>query len=55
MSKTIQRYKIIKGLFQGRVFKGSYCAGRVWNEESYGQSYPLENCEVIDDTCTTRK
>jgi hypothetical protein len=50
MSKDIRKYKVTKGMFYGLVFRGTIVGGRVWNEDTYGQSYPLEDCEVVNDT-----
>ena len=48
-TKHIKKYRVIKGIFINTVFNGSIVGDRVWNEDSYGQSYPIENCEVINE------
>lgn len=40
------KFKVITGIFAGLNFEGEVINGRVHNNETTGQSYPLENCEA---------
>ena len=44
-------YKIIAGIFEGREFNGSEVVingeKRIWDNDSFGRSYPADNCIVI--------
>jgi len=44
-------YKIISGIFEGKEFNGSELIingeKRIWDNDSFGRNYPIENCEVI--------
>jgi len=46
---TIMKYRITKGIFEGRIFSGEIIRDRVWDNDSFGRSYPIENCEVVED------
>lgn len=47
----MKKYKIISGIFTNREFNGheQIINGeiRIWDCDSFGRSYPVENCEVI--------
>ena len=47
----MKKYRITKGVFEGREFTGNettICGEvRIWDCDSFGSSYPIENCEVI--------
>lgn len=47
----MKKYRIIKGIFEGREFNGNetiICGEvRIWDCDSIGRSYLIENCEVI--------
>ena len=51
----MKKYRIIKGVFEGREFIGNetvICGEiRIWDFDSIGRSYPIENCEVIEWVC----
>jgi len=42
-------FKVIKGIFEGHTFKGeiSHDGNRVHDLNSFGRSYPVENCKLI--------
>jgi hypothetical protein len=37
-------YKVIIGIFEGTIFNGEVINNRVYNLNTKGQSYPVENC-----------
>jgi hypothetical protein len=43
------RYKVIRGIFSGLVFKGCVNSDktRIINLNTIGQSYPIENCCLV--------
>lgn len=41
-------YKVIFGIFEGTIFKGKVIGNRVYNLDTEGQSYLLENCIKIN-------
>ena len=38
------KYQVIKGIFEGVIFEGKIINNRIFNLETEGQSYPIENC-----------
>lgn len=40
----MKKYIVIKGIFEGTIFNGIEKNGRIYNVDTVGQSYPLENC-----------
>lgn len=45
----MNRFIITSGIFEGTSFLGSVKNNRVFNTETIGQSYPIENCLQIGD------
>jgi len=43
------KYRVTKGIFEGHVFYGTLIDGRLWDVNTVGRSYPVENCEVVED------
>lgn len=48
--KSQTLYIVTKGIFKGTIFRGSpivICEEkRVWNDDSAGQAFLAENCEI---------
>ena len=44
-------YIVVKGIFEGRCFRGEEITisgeKRIWDSDSQGRSYPVENCVRI--------
>ena len=43
----MKNYKCISGIFEGLIFKGEQSGNRILNLNSWGQSFPSENCELL--------
>ena len=43
-------FKIKQGcIMEGKIFNGELLrSGRIWNKDSIGQSYPFEDCILLD-------
>jgi len=43
------RYRVTKGIFEGRVFKGELSSNgkTVWDLDTVGRGYPVENTEIL--------
>jgi hypothetical protein len=44
----MKTFVVTKGIFEGTIFKGKILNSRVYNKETTGQSYILENCTEYD-------
>ena len=53
VKKNLKKYKVIKGIKQGHNFKGYPITidgeTRIWDAETVGNAYPVENCEVLEE------
>jgi len=45
------KYIVNKGIFIGHKFNGevSFDGKTVWDKDSYGRGYPIENCDEMED------
>lgn len=45
------KYKVITGIFEGHIFEGeiSFNGKTVWDLNSYGRGYPIENCKELKE------
>jgi succinate dehydrogenase flavin-adding protein (antitoxin of CptAB toxin-antitoxin module) len=44
----MKTYIVVKGIFENTIFKGIEQNDRIYNKETVGQSYPLDNCIEYD-------
>jgi hypothetical protein len=44
----MKTFVVTKGIFENTIFKGEVLNNRVYNKETTGQSYDLENCIEYD-------
>lgn len=47
----MEKYVVIKGIFENTIFNGTAKNNRVHNNDTIGQSYPLDNCIKYDFLC----
>lgn len=57
-NKSTGRYRVIKGIFKGNIFNGHEVVisgeKRIWDDDSVGRSYPIENTEIINNSFSGR-
>ena len=43
----MKKFLVTQGIFEGTAFYGDFLNGRIVNNETVGQSYPVTNCKLI--------
>ena len=42
------KYLVKTGIFEGTIFEGTIIKDRIYNNATTGQSFPLENCKLLN-------